>query len=130
MLAICCLSLIVSNDPHRSLLDFMASKGYVQDFINRLQADDRFLSALSTCSSATIRKLYVYEAKMVVIPQITIIAIVNLSTYINVKITFLFQAFFLHLAGSSQGARHLLCCGLIKCLGNMQALDARPEQFR
>ncbi|GAB6028638.1 hypothetical protein CHUAL_004470 [Chamberlinius hualienensis] len=96
MLALSCLSALVSGDRNELLLKFLASHGYVKECVNSLLKDDDALSSLPIYRTDNLRKLYVYEAKMTL---------------------------FIHLSSTMQGAKLIVFSRLLQVLTDMRAFD-------
>ncbi|EEB19194.1 conserved hypothetical protein [Pediculus humanus corporis] len=101
MLALSCMDVLIELDPFTSWVGFLSARGYLQHLIDSLlESDDELVEICANDRVSTLRPLYVYESKLVLLSRI---------------------------ASTRDGAILLIEQNAINCLSSMKVFDFHPK---
>lgn len=101
MLALSCMDVLIELDPFTSWVGFLSARGYLQHLIDSLlETDDELVEICANDRVSTLRPLYVYESKLVLLSRI---------------------------ASTRDGAILLIEQNAINCLSSMKVFDFHPK---
>lgn len=101
MLALSCMDVLIELDPFTSWIGFLSARGYLQHLIDSLlESDDELVEICVNDRISTLRPLYVYESKLVLLSRI---------------------------ASTRDGAILLIEQNAINCLSSMKVFDFHPK---
>lgn len=101
MLALSCMDVLIELDPFTSWVAFLSARGYLQHLIDSLlDTDDELVEICANDRISTLRPLYVYESKLVLLSRI---------------------------ASTRDGAILLIEQNAINCLSSMKVFDMHPK---
>ncbi|KAL0280136.1 UNVERIFIED_CONTAM: hypothetical protein PYX00_001520 [Menopon gallinae] len=101
MLALSCLDVLIELDSFTSWVRFLSARGYLQHLIDSLlESDDELVEICANDRVSSLRPLYVYESKLVLLSRI---------------------------ASTRDGAILLIEQNAVNCLSSMKVFDIHPK---